>query len=61
MLRALRGQGLLFPLPAGSRGPNGSVSPIAKSAEKCSLIVNLIPVNRESPQKPGSVKSLMGL
>ena len=30
MLHALRSQNLLFPLPHGSRGPNGRVSPILR-------------------------------
>ena len=54
MVRALGGQGLLSPYPRGSPRPNGSVFPIPKSAKKCSLIVNLIPVNRKSPRKPDS-------
>ena len=54
MLRALQGQGLLCPLPPRSPGPNGIVFPIHKSSEKYSLVVNVIPVNRESPQIPES-------
>ena len=52
MLHALRGQNLLFPLSPGSPGPNGGVFAIPKTLDKCSLIVNLVPVNREMPEKP---------
>ena len=52
MLTALRSQNLLFPLPPGSPGPNGGVFAIPKTLDKCSLIVNLVPVNREMPEKP---------
>ena len=52
MLRALRHQSLLFPLPPGSPGPNGRVFAIPKTLEKRSLIVNLVPVNRAMPKKP---------
>ena len=51
MLHALRSQNLLFPLPPGSRGPNGGVFAIPKTLDKCSLIVNLVPVNREMLEK----------
>ena len=52
MMRALRGQGLLFPLPPGSPGPNGGVFAIPKTEEKCSLIVNLVPLNEEMRSRP---------
>ena len=52
MMRALRGQGLLFPLPPGSLGPNGGVFAIPKTEEKCSLIVNLVPLNEEMRSRP---------
>ena len=52
MLHALRRQNLLFPLPPGSPGPNGGVFAIPKTLDKYSLIVNLVPVNREMPEKP---------
>ena len=52
MLHALRSQNLLFPIPPGSPGPNGGVFAIPKTLDKCSLIVNLVPVNREMPEKP---------
>ena len=52
MLRALRAQSLRFPLPPGSPGPNGGGFAIPKTLEKCSLIVNLIPVNRVMKEKP---------
>ena len=51
MLHALRSQNLLFPFPPGSLGPNGGVSTIPKTLDKCSLIVNLVPVNRATPEK----------
>ena len=51
MLHALRCQKLLFPLPPGSPGPNGGVFAIPKSPDKCSLIVTLVPVNREMREK----------
>ena len=43
---------LLFHLPPGSPGPNGGVFAISKTLDKCSVIVNLVPVNREMPEKP---------
>ena len=52
MLHALCSQNLLFPLPPRSPGPNGGVFAIPKTLDKCSLIVNLVPVNREMPEKP---------
>ena len=52
MLHALHGQNLLFPLPPGSPGLNGGVFAIPKTLDPCSLIVNLVPVNREMPEKP---------
>ena len=52
MMRALRDQGLLFPLPPGSPGPNGGVFAIPKTEEKCSLIVNLVPLNEEMRSRP---------
>ena len=52
MLHALRRRNLLFPLPPGSPGPNGGWFAIPKTLDKCSLIVNLVPVNREMPEKP---------
>ena len=52
MLHALRSQNLLFPLPPGSPSPNGGVFAIPKTLDKCSPIVNLVPVNREMPEKP---------
>ena len=52
MMRALRGQGLLFPLPPGSPGPNGGVFADPKTEEKCSLIVNLVPLNEEMRSRP---------
>ena len=52
IMRALRGQGLLFPLPPGSPGPNGGVFAIPKTEEKCSLIVNLVPLNEEMRSRP---------
>ena len=52
MLHALHSQNLLFPLPSGSPGPNGGVLAIPKTLDKCSLIVNLVPVNKEMPEKP---------
>ena len=52
MLSALHRQSLLFPLPQGSPGPNGGVFAIPKTLDKCSLIVNLVPVNREMSEKP---------
>ena len=52
MLQALRNQSPLFPLPPGSPGPSGGVFAIPKTLEKCSLIVNLVPVNRAMPEKP---------
>ena len=52
MLHALHRQNLLLPLPPGSPGPNGGVFAIPKTLDKCSLIVNLVPVNREMPEKP---------
>ena len=52
MMRALRGQGLLFPLPPGSPGPNGGVFAIPKTEEKFSLIVNLVPLNEEMRSRP---------
>ena len=52
MLHALRGQNLLFPLPQGSPGPNGGVFATPKTLDKRSLIVNLVPVNREMRGKP---------
>ena len=52
MLHALRSQNLLFPLPPGLAGPNGGVFAIPKTLDKCSLIVNLVPVNREMAEKP---------
>ena len=52
MLHALRSQNLLFPRPPGSPGPNGGVFAIPKTLDKCSLIVNLVPGNREMPEKP---------
>ena len=52
MMRALRGQGLLFPLPPGSPGPHGGVFAIPKTEEKCSLIVNLLPLNEEMRSRP---------
>ena len=51
-LHALRSQNLLLPLPPGSLGPNGGVFAIPKMLDKCSMIVNLVPVNREMPEKP---------
>ena len=53
MLHALRSQNLLFPLPPWSPGPNGGVFAIPKTLDKCSLIVNLVPVNREMLEKRG--------
>ena len=52
MLHALRSQNLLFPLPLGSPGPNEGFFAIPKTLDKCSLIVILVPVNREMPEKP---------
>ena len=52
MLHALRSQNLLFPLPPRSPGPNWGVFAIPKTLDKCSVIVNLVPVNREMPEKP---------
>ena len=52
MMRALRGLGLLFPLPPGSPGPNGGVFAIPKTEEKCSLIVNLVPLNEQMRSRP---------
>ena len=52
MLHALRSQNLLFPLPPGSPDPNGGVCAIPKTLDKCRLIVNLVPVNGEVPEKP---------
>ena len=52
LLQALRNQNLLFPLPPGSPGPNGGVFVIPKRLQKCSLIVNLVPVNRAMPETP---------
>ena len=52
MLHALRRQNLLFPLPPGSPGPNWGLFAIPKTLDKCSLVVNLVPVNREMPEKP---------
>ena len=52
MLHALRSHNLLFPFPPGSPGPNGGVFGIPKTLDKCSLIVNLVLVNREMPEKP---------
>ena len=52
MLHALRSQNLLFPLPPGSPGPNGGVFAVPKTLDKCSLIVTLVPVNREMLEKP---------
>ena len=39
-------------LPPGSPGSSGGVFAIPKTLDKCSLIVNLVPVNREIPEKP---------
>ena len=50
MLHALRRRNLFF-LPR-SAGPNGGVFAIPNSLDKFSLIVNLVPVNREMPEKP---------
>ena len=52
MLHALRRHNLLFPLPPGSPGPNGGVCAIPRTLDKCSLIVNLVPINREMPERP---------
>ena len=52
MMRALPGQGLLFPLPPGAPGPNGGVFAVPKMEEKCSLIVNLVPLNEEMRSRP---------
>ena len=52
MLHALRRQSLLFTLLPRSPGPNGGVFAIPKTLDKCSLIVNLVPVHREMPKKP---------
>ena len=52
MLHALRSQNLLFPLAPGSPGPSGGFFAIPKMLDKCSLIVNFVPVNREMPEKP---------
>ena len=52
MWRALKSQNLLFPLPPGSPGPNRGVFAIPKTLEKCSLMVNMLPVNRSMPEKP---------
>ena len=41
----------LFPLPPGFVGPNGGVFAIPKTFDKCSLIVNLLLVNREMPER----------
>ena len=51
MLHALRSQNPLFPLPPRSPGPKGGVFVIPKTLDKCSLIVNLVLVNREMPDK----------
>ena len=52
MMRALRDHRLLFPLPSGWPGPNGGVVAISKTEEKCSLIVNLVPLNGEMWSRP---------
>ena len=52
MPHALRSKNLLFPLVLGSPGPTGGFFAIPKTLEKCSLIVNLVPVNGEMPEKP---------
>ena len=54
MFHALRSQNVLLPLAPGSLGPNGGGGGFAipKTLDKCSLIVNLVPVNREMPKKP---------
>ena len=49
MLHALRSQNSSFPHPPGSPGLNGGVFAIPKTLDKCSMIVNLVPVNREMP------------
>ena len=52
MLRALKSQMVLFPISPGSPGLNRGVFAIPKTLEKCSLIVNQVPVNRAIPKKP---------
>ena len=50
-LHALRCQNLLFRLPPGCPGPNGGVFAFAKTLNMCSLIANLVPINRQMPEK----------
>ena len=52
VLHALPRQNLLFPLPPGSPGPNGGDFAMPKTLDKCSLIINLVPVNKEMLEKP---------
>ena len=52
MLRALKSRKMLIPLPPGSPGLNGGVFAIPKTLDKCSLIVNLVPLNRAMLEKP---------
>ena len=51
MLHALHRQNLLFPLPPGFWGPNRGVFAITKTLDKCSVIMNLLPLNREMLEK----------
>ena len=59
-LHALRSQNLLFPLLPGSRGPNGGVFAILKTLDKCRLIVILVPVKREMPEKQSIFATVNG-
>ena len=52
ILHALRSQSWLFSLPPGSPGPNRGVFAISKKLDKCSVMVNLVQVIREMPEKP---------
>ena len=40
------------PSRRGNQVRTGGSSPFQKTLDKCSVIVNLVPVNREMPKKP---------
>ena len=52
MSHALRSQNVLFPQSLELPGPNVGVLAIPKTLHNCSLLVNLVPVNREISEKP---------